>query len=248
MKPAISGSTLMHDPTLQSRLDSENWSQHLHRIHDRGFTVFRGLLRLDTCAHLAESYAEDHLFRSCIDMKRHGFGAGQYKYFAYPLPEPVATLRFDIYRRLVPLANDWNEKLGLEHRYPEQHPSFLDQCHAASQTRPTPLLLRYAAGDYNCLHRDVYGDTLFPLQMAVLLSTPGEAFSGGEFVITEQRPRMQSKVSVVPLEAGDAVLFAVDRRPVKGARGFYSVFTRHGVSEVRTGSRFALGVIFHDAQ
>lgn len=238
----------MLDPTLQSRLDSENWTQHLRRINDHGFTVFSGLLRADTCARIAESYPQEHLFRSCIDMRRHGFGAGQYKYFAYPLPEPVAALRSDIYRRLVPLANCWNENLGFEHRYPEQHSSFLDQCHAAGQTRPTPLLLRYGAGDYNCLHRDVYGDTLFPLQMAVLLSPPHEAFSGGEFVITEQRPRMQSRVSVVPLEAGDAVIFAVNRRPLKGARGFYSVFARHGVSEVLTGSRFTLGVIFHDAQ
>ncbi|MDY7562377.1 2OG-Fe(II) oxygenase [Pseudomonas sp. 10B1] len=238
----------MLELAMETRLDSEKWSEHLHRVNDHGFTVIKALLPPDSCRRLIDFYPQDHRFRSCINMKRHGFGSGEYKYFAYPLPQPVATLRSSFYTRLVPLANYWNEKLGIENRYPESHEVFVSQCHRANQTRPTPLLLRYGVGDYNCLHRDLYGDTLFPVQMTILLSKPNDDFSGGEFVITEQRPRMQSRASVVPLDIGDAVIFSVNRRPVKGTRGFYSVFARHGVSEILTGNRFTLGVIFHDAQ
>jgi hypothetical protein len=238
----------MVDTTLQTRLAGENWSEHLHRVNHSGFSVIENLLDPDACQRLIDSYSEPEIFRSSITMSRHGFGSGHYQYFAYPLPSVVATLRSCVYPQLVPLANHWNHKLGLEPAYPERHEDFLSQCHHARQERPTPLLLRYGAGDYNCLHRDLYGDILFPVQMAILLSEPNDDFTGGEFVLTEQRPRMQSKVSVVPLQKGDAVIFAVNRRPVKGARGFYSVFTRHGVSEIRTGHRFTLGVIFHDAQ
>ncbi|NWF11542.1 2OG-Fe(II) oxygenase [Pseudomonas salomonii] len=238
----------MIDTALETRLACENWSEHLHRVNASGFSVIENLLDPDVCQGLIDSYCEPAIFRSCINMGSHGFGLGQYKYFAYPLPPIIATLRSCVYPQMVPLANYWNTKLGLEPPYPERHEDFLSQCHDARQERPTPLLLRYGAGDYNCLHRDLYGDILFPVQMAILLSEPNDDFSGGEFVLTEQRPRMQSRVSVVPLRKGDAVIFAVNRRPVKGARGFYSVFTRHGVSEVRAGDRFTLGVIFHDAQ
>ena len=238
----------MNDLGLRTRLADENWSEHLHRVNGNGFTVIEKLLAPSACDRLIDSYAASDTFRSCIDMNRHGFGSGQYKYFAYPLPSLVATLRACVYPRLVPLANYWNGKLGLDNLYPDGHEDFLSQCHNAQQQRPTPLLLRYGAGDYNCLHRDLYGDILFPVQMAILLSEPEGDFTGGEFVLTEQRPRMQSRVSVVPLRKGDAVVFAVNRRPVKGVRGFYSIFTRHGVSEIRSGERFTLGVIFHDAQ
>ncbi len=238
----------MVETVLETRLAGENWSEHLHRVNASGFTVIEKLLDPDVCQRLIDSYGEPDIFRSHINMSRHGFGAGQYKYFAYPLPPVIATLRSCVYPQLVPLANYWSDKLGLAPAYPERHDDFLSRCHDGRQERPTPLLLRYGAGDYNCLHRDLYGEILFPVQMAVLLSEPNEDFTGGEFVLTEQRPRMQSKVSVVPLRKGDAVIFAVNRRPVKGVRGFYSVFTRHGVSEIRAGDRFTLGVIFHDAQ
>ncbi|MGY2174847.1 2OG-Fe(II) oxygenase [Pseudomonas azotoformans] len=238
----------MLDTVLETKLAAENWCEHLHRINGSGFTVIENLLGPGVCQRLIESYDEPDIFRSSINMSRHGFGSGHYKYFAYPLPPIVATLRSRVYPQLVQLANYWNNKLGLEPPYPERHEDFLNLCHDARQERPTPLLLRYGAGDYNCLHRDLYGDILFPVQMAILLSEPNVDFTGGEFVLTEQRPRMQTKVSVVPLRKGDAVIFAVNRRPVKGLRGFYSVFTRHGVSEIRTGERFTLGMIFHDAQ
>lgn len=238
----------MVELALETRLAAENWSEHLHRVNSNGFTVLNNVLSPEVCQRLIESYCEVDTFRSCINMNQHGFGSGQYKYFAYPLPPVIATLRARVYARLVPLANYWNDKLGIDPPYPERHDAFLSQCHQAQQTRPTPLLLRYGAGDYNCLHRDLYGDILFPVQMAILLSEPGKDFTGGELVLTEQRPRMQSRASVVPLRAGDAVIFAVNRRPVKGVRGFYSVFTRHGVSEVLSGDRFTLGVIFHDTK
>ena len=180
-------------------------------------------------------------------MARHGFGRGEYKYYRYPLPTPIAELRSALYQCLVPIANDWQAKLGSAVRYPDRHEDFLAQCHSAGQKRPTPLILRYGAGDYNCLHQDVYGQSLFPLQVAVLLSEPGRDFSGGEFVLTEQRPRRQSRPEVVPLRRGDAVVFAVDRRPVQGTRGVYRVTMRHGVSRIRAGERYTLGVIFHDA-
>jgi hypothetical protein len=180
-------------------------------------------------------------------MSRHGFGRGAYKYFSYPLPKLLASLRGALYSRLVPIANGWNERMGLEMRYPAKHAAFLEACHDAGQKRPTPLLLQYGPGDYNCLHQDLYGDLAFPLQVAILLSEPGEDFSGGEFVLTEQRPRMQSRVEVVPLCQGDAVAFAVNSRPVQGTKGTYRVKMRHGVSRLRTGNRHTLGLIFHDA-
>ena len=180
-------------------------------------------------------------------MARHGFGRGEYKYFAYPLPDPIAMLRPALYGHLAPIANRWAEMRGEEARYPARHEDFLNRCHQAGQARPTPLLLKYGAGDYNCLHQDLYGEHVFPLQVAVLLSAPGEEFSGGEFVMTEQRPRMQSRASVVPLTRGDAVVFAVHRRPVRGSRGTYTVNHRHGVSALVTGARYTLGIIFHDA-
>jgi hypothetical protein len=187
------------------------------------------------------------LFRSQVHMARHGFGRGEYKYFAYPLPEMVAGLRARLYPQLAPIANRWQERMGLETRFPAAHDDFLKRCHAAGQTRPTPLLLQYGPDDYNCLHQDLYGEHVFPLQVAILLSRPEEDFTGGEFVLTEQRPRMQSVPSVVPLQQGDAVIFAVSQRPVSGTRGSYRVTMRHGVSRVRSGRRHTLGIIFHDA-
>jgi hypothetical protein len=199
------------------------------------------------CDATAALYSEASLFRSYVQMARHGFGRGEYRYFAYPLPPLVAGLRDALYPLLAPVANRWHERTGREGRFPAAHDEYLARCHAAGQTRPTPLLLQYGPGDYNCLHRDLYGAEVFPLQVAVLLSAPGDDFTGGEFVLTEQRPRMQSRAAVVPLGKGDAVIFAVNERPVAGSRGDYRVAMRHGVSEVRSGARHTLGVIFHDA-
>jgi hypothetical protein len=213
-----------------------------------GHAVIAALLDRDACRQLSSLYADEQPFRSRIVMARHGFGQGEYKYFAYPLPEGVARLRRELYGRLAPIANRWNEALGVDLRYPETHELFLERCHRAGQVRPTPLLLRYGAGDYNCLHQDLYGEHVFPLQVAVLLSAPGDDFTGGEFVLVEQRPRMQSRADVVPLGQGDAVVFAVHQRPVRGTRGVYRVGLRHGVSCVRTGERYTLGIIFHDAK
>lgn len=200
-----------------------------------------------TCAHLAGGYDDERQFRSQVMMARHGFGCGEYRYYAYPLPEAIAALRAMLYPRLAPTANRWHERLGLDARFPADHAAFLARCHAVGQRRPTPLLLRYGPGDYNCLHQDLYGEHVFPLQVAILLSRPGEDFTGGEFVLTEQRPRMQSRVEVVPLAQGDAVVFAVNHRPVAGSRGDYRVAMRHGVSTLRWGRRHTLGIIFHDA-
>jgi hypothetical protein len=210
--------------------------------------MIEGLITPAECEALTGLYAEDSLFRSRIVMERHGFGRGEYKYFGYPLPEIIAGLRSAIYPRLAPVANRWNMALGIDIRFPEEHADFIARCHDAGQTRPTPLLLRYGAGDYNCLHQDLYGEHVFPIQVAILLSEPGRDFTGGEFVITEQRPRMQSRPEVVPLRQGDAVVFAVHHRPVQGSRGFYRVNLRHGVSRIRSGHRRTLGIIFHDAQ
>ncbi|HTQ14224.1 MAG TPA: 2OG-Fe(II) oxygenase [Rhizomicrobium sp.] len=219
--------------------------EHLDRF---GYSVIPGLLRARECAALAALYDGDARFRSRVVMQRHGYGSGEYKYFAYPLPERVAGLRETLYPPLAAVANDWNARLGSQARFPPAHRAFLRRCHAAGQTRPTPLLLRYREGDYNCLHQDLYGEHVFPLQVAILLSRPGEDFTGGEFVLTEQRPRMQSRAEVVPLGQGDAVVFAVNARPVEGARGSYRVRMRHGVSRLRTGQRHTLGIIFHDAK
>ena len=212
-----------------------------------GNAVLPALLSADECDALAELYPEEEPFRSRIVMARHGFGRGEYKYFRYPLPEPVASLRTALYPHLAPIATRWNDALGLGVRYPATHEEFLARCHAAGQSRPTPLLLRYGAGDYNCLHQDVYGEHVFPLQVAILLSEPGRDFTGGEFVMTEQRPRMQSRAEVVPLRKGDGVVFTVRNRPVQGTRGVYRVNLRHGVSRIRSGVRHVVGIIFHDA-
>jgi uncharacterized protein len=213
----------------------------------RGCATVSGLLTASECEELAGLYDDEERFRSRVVMARHGFGRGEYKYFTYPLPELVGELRESLYPPLVAVANRWNRAMGVEVEYPDDHAAFVRRCHAAGQTRPTPLLLRYEEGDYNCLHQDLYGEHVFPLQWTVLLSRPGRDFTGGEFVLTEQRPRMQSRVEVVALEQGDAVVFAVHRRPVEGSRGFYRVNLRHGVSRVRSGRRHTLGVIFHDA-
>lgn len=224
-----------------------DWAAVGGSLDARGFAILPRLLTSEQCRTLAAMYPEDSRFRSHIHMARHGFGRGEYKYFAYPLPDLIAGLRASLYPRLAEIANRWNGDLGIEERFPSEHEAFLKRCHAAGQTRPTPLLLQYVAGDYNCLHQDLYGSRVFPLQVAILLSAPGRDFSGGEFVITEQRPRMQSRASVAPLGEGDAVVFAVHHRPVRGTRGTYRVNLRHGVSEILGGRRHTLGVIFHDA-
>ena len=205
------------------------------------------MLSPSECAALAAAYDEPGLYRSRIIMARHGFGRGEYQYFAAPLPATVAGLRAALYPPLAKIANRWNEQLGLDARFSDTHEDFLAVCHAAGQTRPTPLILKYEAGDYNCLHQDLYGDLVFPLQVAFLLSEPGRDFTGGEFVLTEQRPRMQSRAEVVSLRQGEGVIFPVHHRPVQGTRGVYRTNMRHGVSGLRSGRRFTLGIIFHDA-
>ena len=207
-----------------------------------------GLLDAGECATLAGHYGDDGRFRSRIVMARHGFGRGEYKYFAYPLPDIVAALRSALYPPLAEIANRWNDALRIDVRYPAEHAEFLHRCHAAGQTKPTPLLLQYGEGDYNCLHQDLYGEHVFPLQVAILLSDSARDFTGGEFVLTEQRPRMQSRAEVVPLRQGDGVIFPVHHRPVQGTRGTYRVNMRHGVSRLRSGHRHTLGIIFHDAR
>jgi len=213
----------------------------------QGWSVQRDLLTPAECDAIAGLYDQSAGFRSRVVMARHGFGRGEYRYFSYPLPALIQRMRTAFYPRLAPIANQWHERMGLAARFPAAHDAFIAQCAAAGQSRPTPLLLRYGAGDYNCLHQDLYGEQVFPLQVAMLLSEPGADFSGGEFVLTEQRPRMQTRASVVPLTKGDAVVFAVNSRPVRGTRGDYRVKLRHGVSEVIDGHRHTLGIIFHDA-
>jgi uncharacterized protein len=207
-----------------------------------------GLLDADECAAITVGYEDDTAFRSHVHMARHGFGRGEYRYYRYPLPDRIAALRESLYPSLAGIANRWHARMGNPVRFPDRHADFLARCHDAGQLRPTPLQLRYGPGDYNCLHQDLYGEHVFPLQVAILLSTPDTDFTGGEFVLTEQRPRMQSRVEVVPLTQGDAVVFAVNHRPVAGARGDYRVAMRHGVSTIRSGRRHTLGIIFHDAQ
>ncbi|HET7888958.1 MAG TPA: 2OG-Fe(II) oxygenase [Bradyrhizobium sp.] len=225
-----------------------DWTQAATDLDAQGCTILKGLLTPDQCRALAALYPDDKLFRSRIVMGRLGFGRGEYKYFAYPLPQVIAELRPRLYAGLQPIANRWNEAMGIDIRYPESHQAFLDRCHKAGQLRPTPLLLQYDEGDYNCLHQDLYGEHVFPLQVAILLSEPRRDFEGGEFVLTEQRPRMQSRAEVVPLAQGDGVAFAVHVRPVQGTRGVYRVNMRHGVSRLRSGRRHTVGVIFHDAK
>jgi hypothetical protein len=224
-----------------------DWDQVAMDLDEQGSAVIEGLLKPPECAALAGLYAEEKPFRSRVVMERYSFGRGEYKYFDYPLPERVAALREEIYPRLAPIANRWNEVMGIEDRYPPKHADFIARCHAAGQTRPTPLLLQYGADDYNCLHQDLYGEHVFPLQVVILLSEPGRDFTGGEFVMTEQRPRMQSRPMVLPLRQGDAAVIAVHHRPVQGTRGIYRVNLRHGVSRVRSGRRHTAGIIFHDA-
>jgi len=230
------------------RVAALDWDRIRVDLDAHGCATTGALLSAHECAAISSRYGEDTLYRSRVIMARHGFGRGEYKYFAYPLPDLVASLRVSLYPRLAEIANRWNEQMGVDQRFPAAHAAYLERCHAAGQTRPTPLLLQYAAGDYNCLHQDVYGDLVFPLQVAFLLSKPGTDFSGGEFVLTEQRPRMQSRAEVVPLWQGEGVIFPVHHRPVRGTRGIYRVNMRHGVSRLRSGHRHTLGVIFHDAQ
>jgi len=227
-----------------------DWPAIASRLDAQGYALTGPLLLLtsDECQSLAESYATDALFRSRVIMARHGFGRGEYKYFAYPLPGSVQALRTALYSRLAEIANRWNAAMGIAVQYPQDHDAFLERCHKAGQTKPTPLLLQYGPGDYNCLHQDLYGEHVFPLQATVLLSNPDADFSGGEFVLTEQRPRMQSRAEVVVLRQGEAVIFAAHHRPVQGTRGIYRVNMRHGVSRIHSGHRHTLGVIFHDAK
>jgi hypothetical protein len=224
-----------------------DWDRIGAELDESGCALAPGLLTAQECVSYAASYASARQFRSRVVMERHGFGRGEYQYFAYPLPAPLASLRSALYRPLAAVANRWHEQLGIDTRFPARHDQFIERCHAAGQLRPTPLMLQYREGDYNCLHQDLYGEHVFPLQVAVLLSRPGADFTGGEFVLTEQRPRMQSRVEVVPLRQGDAVIFPVNLRPVNGTRGPYRVNMRHGVSRLRSGLRHTLGIIFHDA-
>lgn len=231
-----------------ARVTSHDWPAMTKALDAYGCAVLPALLSADECRAIAALYPDEGHFRSHIHMSRHGFGKGEYRYFKYPLPDLIGDLRTALYPHLAAVANVWNARMGLDERYPDDHASFLKRCHKAGQTRPTPLLLQYVAGDFNCLHQDLYGALAFPLQVAILLSKQGEDFTGGEFVLTEQRPRMQSRAEVVPLGQGDAVIFAVHNRPVQGAKGNYRVNLRHGVSRLRSGMRHTLGIIFHDAE
>jgi uncharacterized protein len=234
--------------TVAARLAAIEWEAIAASLDAHGCAVIGAALTAEECRALAAMYDDDERFRSRIIMSRHGFGRGEYKYFTYPLPEVVAKLRTALYPSLADIANRWNDALGIDARYPDAHEQFLKRCHRVGQTKPTPLLLRYGEGDYNCLHQDVYGEHVFPLQATFLLAEPADDFTGGEFVLTEQRPRMQSRAEVVPLRAGDAVIFPVHHRPMRGTRGVYRVNMRHGVSRVRSGRRHTLGIIFHDAR
>jgi hypothetical protein len=233
---------------LAERVAALDWVRIAAELDAHGCATTAALLTPEQCAALADVYSSDELFRSRVIMARHGFGRGEYKYFAYPLPEPILTLRTALYPALAEIANRWNEAMGVAARYPGQHHEFLQRCHQAGQVRPTPLLLRYDDGDYNCLHQDLYGEHVFPLQVTILLSQPEADFTGGEFVLTEQRPRMQSRAEVVALARGEGVIFPVHHRPVRGTRGIYRVNMRHGVSRLRSGQRHTAGIIFHDAQ
>ena len=233
--------------SLAHRIEAIDWRTLAMDLDGQGWAMMPGLLSPGECAELSGLYDRDDGFRKQVIMERHGYGRGDYKYFSYPLPDPVAALRDSLYPPLARIANGWNDALGIEVRFPETHADFLRRCHGAGQRRPTPLLLRYGAGDYYHLHQDLYGEQVFPLQAAFLLSSPERDFTGGEFVLTEQRARMQSRVEVVPLRQGDGVIFPVNQRPVKGARGVSRAVMRHGVSRLRSGARLTLGVIFHDA-
>jgi hypothetical protein len=237
----------MNNMSPASRVNAIDWPTVFTELDAQGWTILPKLITGPECDAIAGLYAKDKGFRSHVVMARHGFGRGEYRYFAYPLPRLVEDLRTALYPHLAPIANRWHERMGIGVRFPGDHAAFIDRCHQAGQTRPTPLLLQYGKDDYNCLHQDLYGEHVFPLQVAVLLSEPGTDFEGGEFVLTERRPRMQSRAAVVPLRKADAVVFTVNSRPVQGSRGDYRVNLRHGVSRVRSGHRHTLGVIFHDA-
>ncbi len=231
----------------EPRIAAYDWRALTGELDNYGCAVLPKLLSREECHSIAALYVDESRFRSHVHMARHGFGKGEYRYFKYPLPGLLGELRTALYPRLAGVANEWNGRMGVEERYPDDHVSFLKLCHDAGQTRPTPLLLQYVPGDFNCLHQDLYGDLAFPIQIAILLSEPGMDFTGGEFVLTEQRPRMQSRAEVVPLGQGDAVAFAVHNRPVRGSKGNYRVNLRHGVSRIRSGMRHTVGIIFHDA-
>ncbi|MBD3884352.1 2OG-Fe(II) oxygenase [Phormidium tenue FACHB-886] len=233
---------------IAARIKAIDWQSLLQDLDVQGSAMIDQLLSPDECQEIAGLYLKDDTFRSRVVMAKHSFGRGEYKYFSYPLPNLIAELRAAIYPYLVPIANRWNSAMGIDVRYPETHSDFIDRCHQAGQVKPTPLLLQYGADDYNCLHQDLYGEHVFPLQLVILLSEPNRDFTGGEFVMTEQRPRMQSRPIVVPLRQGDGVVFAVQHRPVQGSRGTYRVNLRHGVSRIRSGQRHTVGIIFHDAQ
>jgi uncharacterized protein len=248
MKPrssAISSASAV--PSAETRVAAYDWKALACELDNYGCAVLPKLLSREECRTIAALYSDESHFRSHVNMARHGFGKGEYRYFRYPLPDLLDTLRTRLYPRLAAVANEWNGRMGVDERYPEDHASFLKRCHDAGQTRPTPLLLQYVSGDFNCLHQDLYGVLAFPIQVAILLSEPGMDFRGGEFVLTEQRPRMQSRAEVVSLRQGDAVAFAVHNRPVQGSKGNYRVNLRHGVSRVRSGTRHTVGIIFHDA-
>lgn len=242
-----SKSVIASPHNMAERLRAIDWEQVSRVLDAQGSAMVERLLSSEECEGLASLYSHDELFRSRVVMARHGFGRGEYKYFNYPLPDLIERLRTTMYSYLVPIANRWNMAMGTDVRYPAKHADFIERCHQAGQIKPTPLLLQYGVDDYNCLHQDLYGEHVFPLQLTILLSKPHKDFTGGEFVMTEQRPRMQSRPEVVPLQQGDAVVFAVNQRPVQGARGVYRVTLRHGVSRVRSGHRHTAGVIFHDA-
>ena len=223
------------------------WEKLAQELNERGYATTGRLLSVEQCRELREHYGREEMYRSTVVMARHGFGRGEYKYYKYPLPEVIAELRTEFYPSLAKIANEWERALGREAGFPAKHEEYLRACHAAGQTRPTPLILKYGAGDYNCLHQDLYGEMYFPMQVAFLLSEPRRDFTGGEFVLVEQRPRMQSRAEVVSLEQGEGVIFAVSQRPMRGSKGYYRVAMRHGVSRLRSGERYTLGVIFHDA-
>jgi hypothetical protein len=232
----------------RDRVSAVDWQELESELQERGYAVLGQILTTSQCAELMAGYDSETAFRNRVVMARHGFGRGEYKYYKYPLPPTISRLRSDLYPHLAKIANNWERALGRGREFPSTHKTYLQHCHNGGQSLPTPLILKYGEGDYNCLHRDLYGEMVFPLQVTVLLSAPGEDFAGGDFVLVEQRPRMQSRVEVVPLQQGEAVVFAVNERPVRGSRGIYRVAMRHGVSRIRSGQRFTLGIIFHDAK
>jgi len=234
--------------SIAERVEGVGWEEVSRDLDAEGSAVIKGVLAPDECDEVRRLYDNDSLFRSRVVMERHGFGRGEYRYFRYPLPELIRDLRTSIYPYLRPIANKWNEAMVVDIQFPPTHAEYIRRCHKAGQDKPTPLILKYGTDDYNCLHQDLYGEHVFPLQIAVLLSEPEKDFTGGEFVMTEQRPRMQSRPMVVPLRKGDGVVFAVHHRPVRGKKSVYRVNLRHGVSRIRSGNRYTLGIIFHDAK